>query len=651
VVQNGSVRRMFQLGACMAYAVVFASWLAAQQADVVLHHGKILTVDDRFSIAEAIAVTGNKITAVGTNEDVLKQAGPSTTSVDLKGRTVIPGLIDTHLHITGPGPYLGELQIPDSERRDFIVDWRGVKDKQDVLNQMKQLMDKYKPPAGEWIAFDNQLSFANIRPDEEEPVAKAKILYDDMTRYDLDKIAPDNPIVLTMGIPDENGLFVNSKGIDVLWSKHGDFIKKYGRFWVGTNGQPDGHLEPPATRLLLNLYAPRLRADQLAPGLKKMLQELNAQGHTTISTKLRTNSIDAYQSLEKRSELTMRMAYGLGWDFFGSFTDPAKDLKKYQNQMGVGSDWTWINSFAPSSFDGASTRACTNQKRSGGAFGPIDDWFKVGQCHTDSEYKGGPARSANIAGNYFQDWVLTMGAYNLRLANDHVAGDRSVANLLGMIERIQKQYGPNATKNWGFDHCTLVDPKDLPRAARLGVMFSCAPKYIQDVAPAAAVSYGPQVANTFVVPVKSMLNAGVRVVYEADRDTYVWDDLELFLTRKSIDGKVYGPQEKLDKQATLRTVTRWAADYVLRPDTIGSLETGKLADLVILDRDYLTIPDEQVSEIKALMTMLDGKIIFEDPRFADEYNLHAAGATVSTFKELNARRPKRVVTMVGEGGG
>src|ERR1051325_2694817 len=293
-------------------AALSISNAAAQQPDIVLHNGKILTVDDHFSIAEAVAIAGNKIAAVGSNDDVLKLAGPSTLKVDLKGRTVVPGLIDTHLHITGPGPYLGELEIPDAERRDFIVDWRGVKDKQDVMNQMKQLMDKYHPPAGEWIAFDNQLSFANVRPDQEEPVAKAKILYDDMTRYDLDKIAPNNPIVLTMGIPDENGLFVNSKGIEVLWGKHGDFIKKYGRYWIGTNGQPDGHLEPPATRLLLNLYAPRLKAQQLAPGLKKMLQELNAQGHTTLSTKLRTNSIDAYQYLEQKSELTMRMAYGLG---------------------------------------------------------------------------------------------------------------------------------------------------------------------------------------------------------------------------------------------------------------------------------------------------------------------------------------------------
>jgi predicted amidohydrolase YtcJ len=275
----------------------------------------------------------------------------------------------------------------------------------------------------------------------------------------------------------------------------------------------------------------------------------------------------------------------------------------------------------------------------------------VGQCHTDNEYRGASGRAANINGNYFQDFVMGMGAYGLRLANDHVAGDRSVANLLGMIERIQQQRGPSATRFWALDHCTLVDPKDFQRAARLGVMFSCAPKYIEDVAPAAALSYGPQVANTFVVPVKSLIDAGARVVYEADRDTYVWEDLELYLTRKASDGKVYGPQEKLDKVTVLKMVTRWAAEYVLRPDKLGSIETGKLADLVVLDRDYLTTPDEQVSDIKVLLTVMDGKMVFVHPSFANEYNLRPSGALITTFEELKARRPREVESLLGEGGG
>lgn len=625
----------------------------AAPADIVLHNGKVLTVDKDFSIAQAIAITGNKITAVGPDPAVLQAAGPNTLKIDLKGRTVIPGLIDTHLHITGPGQYAGETPVPPEKLRNYVVDWRAVTSKQDVLNQIDQLMKKFKPPAGEWIAFNNRLSFSTVssRADGSavQPVSLVKILYDELTRWELDKVLPNNPAILTMGIPDENALLVNSMAFDTVWNKHADFLKKYGRFWLGSNGQPDGHLEPPFTRLILSTYAPQSEAQAMAPGLRKMLEELSAQGHTTISTKLRQNSIDAYTILEQRSQLIMRMAYGNGFEHFGRITNLA-DLRQFGGKAGTGSDMLWLNSTAPSSVDGATTRGCTNQKRSV-AYGPIDAWFPVGQCHTDSEYMGGSGRAANIPGNYFLDWMLGMGQYGLRLANDHVSGDRSVGNLLSMVERIQKERGPDATKNWAFDHCTMVDPKDFAKAARLKVMFSCAPKYIEDNAPAANVSYGPAVANNFIVPVKSMIDAGIRVTYEADRDTFVWEDLELFLTRKSVDGKVYGPQERLNKVETLKTATTWASEYVLKPDKLGSIEVGKLADIAVLDRDYLTVPNEQVSEIQAQLTILDGKIVFVHRGFANEYNLRPSGAVISTYSELKARRPAPVETMVGEGGG
>ena len=110
-----------------------------------------------------------------------------------------------------------------------------------------------------------------------------------------------------------------------------------------------------------------------------------------------------------------------------------------------------------------------------------------------------------------------------------------------MMEQLQKQYGVNSTKNWGFDHCVLVDPKDFQRAARLGAMFSCAPKYLESLAQDVNDSYGTQIANTYMVPVKSLLSAGARVAYEANRETYVWHDLEIYMTRKDPKGESMGP--------------------------------------------------------------------------------------------------------------
>ena len=273
----------------------------------------------------------------------------------------------------------------------------------------------------------------------------------------------------------------------------------------------------------------------------------------------------------------------------------------------------------------------------------------MGACQMDVEYRGPGQRAAPMQANYFQDWIKDSARYGARLANTHVGGDRSYSLLLATMDQLQKQYGPDAIKNWGLDHCTMVNPADLPLAGKLGVTFSCAPKYVVNVAPGTAVSYGEKVANTFVVRVKSMLNAGAKVVFEMDGDGYIWRDLEKFITRKDNDGKVWGPQERLDRATTLKTITRWAAEYVLRPDKQGSIEPGKLADLVVLNRDYMTIPEEEIRGLQSRLTMLGGKIIYVHPDFAQEYNLRPAGAVVSTYDELKARR-NRLRDWSGSGG-
>ena len=307
--------------------------------------------------------------------------------------------------------------------------------------------------------------------------------------------------------------------------------------------------------------------------------------------------------------------------------------------VGTGDDFTWITSVAPTEVDGATTRACTNQKR-GTAYGAIDSYWPTGQCQTDAEFRGAANHAAPISGAYFREWILQSGKEGVRFANTHVAGDRSVANVLALMQQVQKQDGPDATKGWAMDHCFLVNPSDLPLASQLKATFSCAPKYVES-ASGVAKSYGDQIANTYMVPVKSMLNNNVHVVYESDRDEYPWHDIGLLLTREDKQGKVWGPQEKLDHAEALKMVTRWAAEYVLKPDKIGSIEPGKLADLVVLDKDYMTTPGEQIKDLHSELTMLGGKIIYLHPEFSEEYNLKPQGAVIATYKDLFNRRTSK----------
>ena len=284
-----SMPRMFlqQSARFLVMAVIGCLWLtgqtglAQQSADLILHNGKILTVDNNFSTAEAIAVRGNQISAVGSNQDVLKLAGAGTTVIDLKGRTVIPGLIDTHRHIHGEAKGSYGANWPPEKNKAYPVDWRAVRTKEDVINQIKLLMDKYKFKPGEWIFFNMQVSLAGLEggTGEAGQTDHATIMMDELNSRELDKVTPNNPVATSIGIPDFNGFLVNSKGMDILWAKYGDMIKKYGRYWIDSSGKPEGHLEVPAARLLFSVRPTEDPAD-LAVIYKLKNEELNAQGYT-----------------------------------------------------------------------------------------------------------------------------------------------------------------------------------------------------------------------------------------------------------------------------------------------------------------------------------------------------------------------------------
>jgi hypothetical protein len=588
-------------------------------ADTIFHNGKILTVDSNFSIAQAIAVRGNRIAAVGANQDVLALRGPNTQVIDLKGRTVIPGLIDTHRHIYGGG------EGTEHERRRYPINWQAVKTKQDVLNQMKSFMDKYKFPAGQWVYFTGG-------PRTQEGL---ELLYDQLNQHDLGSVTPNNPVAMGLGIPDFNGFLVNAKAMEYLMGQHGDFIRKYGRFWIDSTGKPDGHLEPPASRLVTPFTYDRA-PEVLAKGEKVTNDELNAMGIITVGTRLPKDSLEGYRWLQNRGELTVRVGRG-AIEPFGNVTDLNTGMRQLRGLVGSGDDFLWVTGVGPTAVDGQDSRACSDAKRVG-EWTMRDNYFPTGQCHMDAEYRGAPAKSAPISGNYFKEFLVAMGREGVRLANVHVSGDRSHTILLNIVEEIQRQYGKDATKNWAVDHCTMVNPRDFQRAARLGVTFSCMPgRSVNGENTGLARAYGEEIAQTWTSPMKSLLDAGNRVVFETDTGVYVWVDIEVMVNRKDKDGKVWGPQERLDRPTALRTVTRWAADYMLKGDKLGSLETGKLADLLVLDKDYMTIPDDQISDIAPQITMVDGKMVYVHTNFANEYSLRPAGAVVSTYQDLRAR--------------
>jgi predicted amidohydrolase YtcJ len=599
--------------------------LTAQQApNYIFYNGKILTVDSNFTIAQAVAVSGNQIAAVGTDTAVLPLAGQNTIKVDLKGRTMIPGLIDTHRHMYSyaEGAY-GRLLTPEQRRR-YPMNWNGVRTKEDIVNQVRGGIELYKPAPGKWMYFTGGPAAG----------AQTEIHFDQLTAADLNKGAPNNPVVLGLGIPDFNGFMVNKVALDMLLDKHGAFIRKYGRFWVDSSGQPDGHLEPPASRLV-SPYTYDRKPEDLAVLYKPDMEEMNSMGITTVISRLPEDTKNAYTWLRDRNQMTVRVGQGM-IEPFGNIEDLATGMAALRGKTGSGDDWQWITGVGPTAIDGSGSRACTDQKRTGGAYGALDAWFPVGQCHNDIEYRGSPKRAGPISGNYYREWTVESARNGVRFANVHAAGDRAVGGFLNIVEQVQREMGPDATRGWATDHCTMVNPADFDRLARLKVMMSC---LIRINLSGMARSYGEEIANTFHAPAKSMIDAGVKVVFETDTNVYIWDHMETFVTRKDNNGKVWGPQDRVDHPTILKMTTSWAAEYALKPDKLGTIEKGKLADLVVLDKDFLAISSDDISELKPQITLVDGRIVYVHTDFARENNFRPAGSLVSTYEDLRARRP------------
>ena len=611
--------------AALVVARCMSLGLAQETAHIIFYNGKVLTVDPNSRIAQAVAVRGNRIAAVGTNDEVLRLAGSNTLRIDLKGKTMTPGLINTHVHMESLGNYRSE--VSPTQSRKFPVNMRAVRTKDDLVKQISDIITAFNIPPGEWLFFPT-----NPRGDQ------AKIIFDDMNATELDRAAPNNPIIMSVGMPERNINMASGNAIRELWRKYGDFLETYGRYWIDASGKPSGVLEAPASRLPWEdeEFGLGPKPEGVAPHFRRILVEnYSSIGVTTLSAGLNTWTVRVYQWLDSRGEMPLRYGYGAMEAFH-----PGADLKEFK--LGDGTENVFIASMSPRAVDGAGARMCIALPRDAQAVGELEgdgaqwlsstaQWFPRGQCSLDIEYSGGE-RGARIKGNYFLEWYSQVAANGLRAANFHISGDDSHARFISHLERID-QANPGAVKGWAMDHCDLIDPQDIPRAGKLGLMWSCdAGRIVQDSLVAA---YGEDVKNRYTVATRRMLDAGINVSLEGE-----WDGIETLVTRKDNQGRVWGADQKVDRATALRIATRNGANYILKGDDLGSIEPGKLADLLILDRDYMTMPEDEIAEMRPLMTMKGGQFIFLRTDFASQYNLRPAGAEISTHEELLARRPR-----------
>jgi hypothetical protein len=543
-------------------------------ADMILHNGKIVTVDDKFRIVQALAVRDGKILKVGADKAILALAGPKTRRINLSGRTVIPGLIDTHSHL-----HEYSLDRFAREMNPRLVETSiAGRTEEELLERIGELAQKTKP--GEWL-------IARIRP---RAVADGFVI--NKTRFDLDKVVPNNPAVIHVT---DTKAMTNSKALAELLKRYDAKLLDLPK---DAKGEFTGRIGSGVSLIFDEEIIPKPKPEELAPIYLRELQLWGAAGITTWSSSLGSEAISAFNYMESKGQLALRVAYTNEAGYRDNVY-AENYVKRSGNLIGHGTDRMWLIGVSAGSSDSSYPGVCTTLSP--------DPKIKAREdCRLTLD---------NVRGRAVYEAVKA----GLRISGTHNAGDKAVDVLLDIIEKASQEAGlaleQVREKKHVLDHCTMVPrPDQIERAKKFGIMWSCAPKYLLR-ADRVARDYGEATAHNWVVPVKSILDAGGRVTWEQDDPDLgikPFSGFYALISRKDENGKVWGAKNAVDRKTVLLMATRWASEYVLRENLLGSLETGKWADIVVLNKDFLTVPEAEIPGIKSVATIVGGKIIHSE---------------------------------------
>ena len=569
------VPRRFPLAGLVLLAGLGFGYLAARPThaqrgvapDTIYYNAKVVTVDDRFSYAQAVAITGDTFTAVGTNVDIRRLAGPATKLIDLKGLTVVPGLTDNHLHDAGGGPG---------------VDLSRTRTLDEVLAAVAGRVKATGP--GDIVVSNSDWHEAQL---EEQRLP---------LRRDLDKVAPMTPVVLVRG---GHEYILNSAGL-ARWNitkstpePEGGRITRY----PDGDGELDGELVDRA-RQLVKLPPPPARSmeQQIADQIDEY-HRLHAAGLTAVRHP--GASIDSYRmrkEMQKRGVLTMRVTQLMAVDRGG---DPAA-IEQAVKGWGLTPD------------DGDALL------RVGGIKLGVDGGFEGGFMRDPYEEpygEGGTYRGLQtVPQARYTAIVRTVNRLGWRVFT-HAVGDAAIDEVLAGYEAANADTSI-VGKRWGIEHAFIGRPDHLPRIKKLGVYIS-AQDHLYLAGPSLVKYWGPARA-ALTTPVRTYLEAGIPVSGGTDSSVVPYPPLWViyhFVTRKTISGGVFGPDQAISREEALRLVTRNHWYLTFEENTKGVIAPGRYADLVVLAEDIMTVPAERIERMHVLMTMVGGKTVYRHKDF------------------------------------
>ncbi len=555
------MRRLIFSISFLLLATASATAQQSASADLVILHGLVWTVDRAHPQAEALAIHGSRISAVGSDAEISKWIGPATKTIDAHGKSVVPGFIDAHVHFSIGGAEISSVQLRDAATPQEFARRIGEHAR--------------KRPKGEWLlggTWDHELWGGTPLPSHDW----------------IDAATPETPVFVTrydghMALA--NGLALRRAGItrETKDPPGGTIVRD-------KDGNPTGVMKDAAMNLV-NRVIPPPSEEQLLRMIHAAMDEARRFGVTSVHDISGTEDVRAYQTLAARRELTLRI-YCI--TPLPQWEAPATAGLR----AGFGNDWIHLGAL---------------KGFADGSLGSTTALFE--QPFTDApETSGLPNEMMLPEGNMLK---MALGAdkAGLQLAV-HAIGDKANRIMLDIYTEVAKQNGSRGDRRWRIEHAQHLRPDDFARFAQLGVIASVQPYHAIDDGRWAEKRIGHERCKT-TYAFRTFLDHGVRLVFGSDWTVAPMNPmlgLYAAVTRATLDGKNpngWFPEQKLTLQEAIEAYTMGSAYAEFRETEKGSITPGKLADVVILDTDLFAIAPEKIKDAAVRYTVVDGKVVYE----------------------------------------
>lgn len=561
----------------VAAVILLGSCEPKPYADIVLHHGKVVTVDNNFNIAEAIAIKDGKIVAVGSNGNINAYIGDKTEEIDLHGRTVVPGLIDEHAHPVTASQSERNGEIPDVHTISELLNW--------IHSQV------FAKKSGEWIIHPK--FFITRMLDMRQ-----------LTLKELDSVAPDNPVFL-------NGSFggmVNTKALRVsnlLNTQNTGVLRD-------ESGKVSGFIHSSVFPLLSIPPEKQLTEDEAVRALQTLFVGYNKMGITSIcSGGGDTAEYDLYDKLLKKDSLNVRIFHNFLFRFKPGVSEEEvnKTLDELGKKTGDGDDMLKVGSFKLMIDGGVLTGTAylregwgTKAKK---VYGINDPAYRGNLFYTEDDLR----KIISIA--LKRGWKFSA----------HVTGGGGVDTLLDAFGQINK-ISDISERRFSIIHGNFFTPSAIDKMAAMHIYADMQPAwYLKDADLLNEVLGSDRIATFH--PYRSMIDKGIIINGGSDHMVKLDPNASVnpynpflamwsMVTRKTERGTVFNPEQAITREEALKAYTINNAMASFEEKVKGSLERGKFADLAVLSADILTCAADSIKTIHSVLTMLNGKIVYKE---------------------------------------